>query len=149
MKKIILVLIILLMCGCSKETKLLDLNNIKSNLENLTYEEKNMFENNEYYTLERLENKYGVKLNNVDEYIIYMPTLVTSSNMYFILSTNSKESLKKEMNELLNLIEKSWGNGYAPLEEKKVKERKEIEYGKYLIYIISDNNELVYDEIIK
>lgn len=150
MKKLFIVFTILLLCGCNKEEVKLDLNKIKVDLENLTYEEEPMFKNANYYTLDSIAAKYDVDLDfdNIDEYLINIPISGEKANMYIIVSAStSKKELKADMDELLSKIEAAWGNGYKPEEEAKIDNRLEREYGNYLIYIISDDNDLVYNKI--
>lgn len=149
MKKIFSILIIglLFLTGCNNEN-VLDLDKVKIDLENISYNDEAMFSNNTYYTKEKIEAKYGVDLSSIDEYIISMPSIANKSNMYIIVSYNDKVEAKKQINDLFDLIKTSFSNGYAPIELDKIENKYEKEYGKYLIYIVSDDNNKVYNEII-
>ena len=149
MKKIfLLILTSLLLIGCTKETKL-NLNEIKDRLSKLEDNGTVIFGENQYYDLDKLERKYDLDTSEVDEYIVSMHTNEASSNLYIIASyKKSKDKLKKELDKLIELEKSSFSNGYFPLELQKVENYYYKEYGKYLIYIVSDNNELVYKNII-
>ena len=150
MKKIIIFLItIILLSGCGNSSKL-NLDKIKNKLENLEENNNEIFNNNIYYDKNKLEKKYDLDTTEIDDYIISMHSNESSSNLYIIASyKNSKEKLKKELDKLIDLEKASFSNGYFPLELSKVENYYYKEYGKYLIYIVSDNNELVYKKIIE
>ena len=151
MKKVLLFIfsiVLLSGCGASKETKL-NLDKIKNKLEALEDNGEIIFKDNIYYNLDKLEGKYDIDTSEIDEYIVSIHSKETPSNLYMIVSyKNSKDKLKKELDKLIE-AEKSATNGYFPLEYKKVEDHYYKEYGKYLIYIVSDNNELVYQKIIE
>ena len=149
MKKIfLLVLVSIMLIGCTKETKL-DLNNVKNKLSKLEDNGTIIFGENQLYDLDKLERKYDLDTSEIDEYIVSMHMNEASSNLYIVASyKKSKDKLKKELDKLIELEKNSFSNGYFPLELQKVENYYYKEYGKYLIYIVSDNNELVYKTII-
>ena len=150
MKKVLLFIFsIVLLSGCGKTTKL-NLEKIKNKLETLESNGQVIFSDNAYYDLTKLENKYDIDTSEIDEYIVSMHKNEANSNLYIIASyKNSKEKLKNELDKLIDLEKASFGNGYFPLELRKVEDYYYKEYGKYLIYIVSDDNELVYQKIIE
>ncbi len=149
MKKVfLLVLVSIMLIGCTKETKL-DLNNVKDKLSKLEDNGTIIFGENQLYDLDKLERKYDLDTSEIDEYIVSMHMNEASSNLYIVASyKKSKDKLKKELDKLIELEKNSFSNGYFPLELQKVENYYYKEYGKYLIYIVSDNNELVYKTII-
>ena len=149
MKKVfLLVLVSIMLIGCTKETKL-DLNNVKNKLSKLEDNGTIIFGENQLYDLDKLERKYDLDTSEIDEYIVSMHMNEASSNLYIVASyKKSKDKLKKELDKLIELEKNSFSNGYFPLELQKVENYYYKEYGKYLIYIVSDNNELVYKTII-
>ena len=149
MKKVfLLVLVSIMLIGCTKETKL-DLNNVKDKLSKLEDNGTLIFGENQLYDLDKLERKYDLDTSEIDEYIVSMHMNEASSNLYIVASyKKSKDKLKKELDKLIELEKNSFSNGYFPLELQKVENYYYKEYGKYLIYIVSDNNELVYKTII-
>ena len=151
MKKILIVLVTILLVGCSntKEEKL-DLNKIKTKLETLEDNGEVIFSDNQYYDLDKLERKYDLDTSEFKDYIVSMHKNEANSNLYIIASyKKSKDKLKQELDKLIDLEKSSFSNGYFPLELQKVENYYYKEYGKYLIYIVSDNNELVYKYIIE
>lgn len=152
MKKLLCILgMVLLLSGCGNSTNELDLNRIKSELSNLDNNGSLMFKNNEEITSEVLKNKYGVDTSLMKEFIVYMPTLIESSNMYIIVKYDSanKNSVKAELDKLITKYEDQWSLGYAPLEESKVRDRLEKEVGNCFVVIVSDDNEKVFEIINK
>ena len=150
MKKVLLFIFsIVLLSGCGKENKL-NLENIKNKLETLESNGQVIFSDNIYVNLDKLEGKYDIDTSEIDEYIVSIHSKETPSNLYIIASyKNSKDKLKKELDKLIELEKASFGNGYFPSELKKVENYYYKEYGKYLIYIVSDDNELIYQKIIE
>lgn len=150
MKKIFVVLFTLvLLTGCEKSKKL-DLTRIKNDLNNLEYNDQKIFEENTCYDLDRLERKYDLDISEFNDYLVCIHQNEASSNLYIIASyKKSKDKLKTELDKLIELEKNSFSNGYFPKELQKVENYYYKEYSNYLIYIVSDNNELVYKKIIE
>ena len=148
MKKILIfVLVLTIFTGCNNKVSELDLDKIKNKLETLEYNENKMFDC-VYYDLDKLEFKYDIDINKIDKYLVCLHKNETSSNSYIIASyKNNKYELKSELDRLINYEKDSFSLGYYPKEEEKIENHYYKEDGKYLIYIISDNNELVYKAI--
>lgn len=152
MKKILVIISMLfLLTGCNKEEKVLNFNEVKNDLNNLTFENSKMFLNNQMIDSETLKSKYNVDTTNMEEYLISMPTLVESSNMYVVVKAKEgmENDVKNQLENLMTRYEKQWSMGYAPKEEAKVRNRLEEIDGSYFIYIISDDNDLVLETIKK
>lgn len=150
MKKILYVIIsIILLSGCSKNDVKLDLDKVESNLNNLTYESESMFGKNEMVDLEHLTVKYGFDASNIDDSLISMTKVTDSASMYaiFLPKKGEKEAAKEAIEQFLTKYDQSWMMGYAPDQEILVENRLEEEYGNYLIYIISNDNEKVLETI--
>ena len=151
MKKILLSILVLtlFLTGCGSDKKL-NLDKIKTKLESLEYNNQLIFSDNQYYDLDKLERKYDLDTSEIKEYIVSMHKNEANSNLYIIASyKNSKDKLKKELDKLIELEKSSFSNGYFPKELQKVENYYYKEYDKYLIYIVSDNNEFVYNKIIE
>lgn len=150
MKKILLVLVLTIMLvGCSKNEKL-NLTNIKNKLETLEYNGETIFSNNQYYDLDKLERKYELDTSEIKDYIVSIHKNESSSNLYIIASyKKSKSKAKQELDKLIEAEKSSFSNGYFPKEYQKLENYYYKEYGNYLIYIVSDCNELVYEKIIE
>ena len=147
MKKIIWAIAsCILLVGCGQQKVTLNLEEISNKVSTLTYQNKEMFNQNEILTESKLKSKYNLDTSNIESFKISMPTLMESSNMYMIVlpKEGKTQEVKTAMNQLLEKVEASWTVGnYAPKEADKVKNRLETSYGNYLIYIISDDNDLV------
>ena len=148
MKKILIsILVLTIFTGCNNKASELDLDKIKNKLEILEYNENKMFDC-VYYDLDKLEFKYDIDTNKIDKYLVCLHKNEMSSNSYIIVSyKENKDELKKELDRLINYEKDSFSLGYYPKEEEKIENHYYKEDGKYLIYIISDNNELVYKTI--
>lgn len=97
---------------------------------------------------ELLENSFDIKKEDVEEYKIGMPLIITSASGYYILkpAQGKIDIVKEKMNDYMEKLENQWKT-YLPDQYDLVKNRKEETYGDYLIYIISSDNEAVYKEI--
>ena len=102
MKKILIfILVLTIFTGCNKESNL-DLEKIKNKLETLEYNENKMFDC-VYYDLDKLEFKYDIDINKIDEYLVCLHKNETSSNSYIIVSyKENKNELKNELDRLIN-----------------------------------------------
>ncbi len=96
---------------------------------------------------EFLESLIGIKTSDLDEFLV-KSSIMTQSNSYYILKPkkDKKEEVKNKMDEYMDNLEIQWKT-YAPAQYDLVKHRLKEEYGDYLIYIISSDNELVFNKI--
>ena len=97
---------------------------------------------------ETLESQFNINKSNVKEYLIKVPMMITSSNSYIIIKPvdGKKDEVKEKIDEYMTKLEKQWET-YLPEQYELVKNRLEKEYGDYLIYIVSSNNDLVFETI--
>ena len=97
---------------------------------------------------ETLESQFNINKSDVKEYLIKVPMMITSSNSYIIIKPEDgkKDEIKEKMDEYMTKLEKQWET-YLPIQHELVKNRLEKEYGDYLIYIISSDNDLVFETI--
>ena len=93
---------------------------------------------------EDLTNRYDIKPEMVDEYLIKMPTMIVNANTYVIIkpSKGNKDEVKEKMDTYMANLEEQWKT-YLPDQYDLVKNRLFEEYEGYLIYIISEDNDLV------
>ncbi len=97
---------------------------------------------------ETLESQFNINKSDVKEYLIKVPMMITSSNSYIIIKPvdGKKDEVKEKIDEYMTKLEKQWET-YLPEQYELVKNRLEKEYGDYLIYIVSSNNDLVFETI--
>jgi len=98
---------------------------------------------------ESLEQVFKIKPEDLEEYLIAIPAMNVRTNSYFIVKPKAdkedtvKEALEAYMKNLETQMENYLADQYSLIEE-----RLEKEYGGYYIYIISNDNEKVYNEIV-
>ncbi|MEG1597419.1 MAG: DUF4358 domain-containing protein [Bacilli bacterium] len=99
---------------------------------------------------EMLKNNFLIKKGMVDEYLIQTPMVIVSSNMYAIIkpSKGNEEKVKEAMDNYFAKLEEQWKT-YLVDQYELVTNRKETKVGKYLVYIISNDNDKVLNEIKK
>lgn len=99
---------------------------------------------------EVLRTQFDINPTDLDSYLIATPMMMTQTNGYYILKPASgKENVVKEkMTTYMTNLEEQWKT-YLPDQYELVKNRKEVTYGDYLIYIISSDNDKVFEEIKK
>ena len=97
---------------------------------------------------ETLESQFNINKSDVKEYLIKVPMMITSYNSYIIIKPvdGKKDEVKEKIDEYMTKLEKQWET-YLPEQYELVKNRLEKEYGDYLIYIVSSNNDLVFETI--
>ena len=97
---------------------------------------------------ETLESQFNINKSDVKEYLIKVPMMITSSNSYIIIKPvdGKKDEVKEKIDEYMTKLEKQWET-YLPEQYELVKNSLEKEYGDYLIYIVSSNNDLVFETI--
>lgn len=95
-----------------------------------------------------LVNKYGIEKDLVEEYLIREPMIITSANTYVILKPveGKKDEVIKKMDEYMGKLEEQWST-YLPDQYDLVKDRLKEEYGDYVIYVVSKDNDLVFKTI--
>jgi len=137
-----LVIFAILLGGCGTEvTYNLDMEAASKKLD-----EK--FTNMKDMDTKELDAVYGVDVSLAEEYIIKSSTL-NNGYLYAIFKVDKgKESkLKKQMDNMFNVLIKN-SNLYSPEAVKLLNDHLEVSIGNYLIYIVSDNNQDMY-EIVK
>lgn len=157
MKKLIplLMLAILVVTGCSnkEETKTLNLVDIEDKIAGLAYSVNDdtktvdlIFKENMTVTEDYVSSVYGVNFENIEEFLINMPTSTDTAEMYAIVLPKSGKSavVKKEMDSFISQYQSEYENSQLSEMTKNVFSKT---YGEYLIYIISNKSETVYNTI--
>ena len=141
MKKIVAVLsifILLFVTGCGNTVSELNVGNTKSIIET---DLKNMQEVDE----ESLKDVYGLNLDLMEVHIIKQNT---EGDLYAIIKTNEKSKVKNDMTKYFEKIQKFNAN-YSPERLEILNNRVEKEIGDYLIYIVAENADEIYNNIVK
>ncbi len=142
MKKVLILFVLLfLVTGCGKES----VTNL--DLKKASEEVASIYTNMEDMDKDELKAIYGLDVSLLDEYEIKSSSL---SNGYFyaILKVDDKNTkeVKKQMDNLFKVLE-SQSDLYSPEAVKLIKNRLETSIGNYLIYIVSEDNDAMYDVI--
>lgn len=160
MKKIILMITcILIMTGCStKEDNnkniTLDMNKIKETATNITLKdgskEVKPFQNKESINDLDLIEGYGIDVSLLEEYIIYISSSVEDPSMFMVLKPN-KEKVSVVKYQVEDMFDKylSAYMGYYPEAATIIEDKMEKEINDYLIYIVSLDNQKVYNQILE
>jgi len=100
-------------------------------------------------TSETLQDTIGVDPATVTEFAIKQPAMITSSTTYMVVkpANGKKNDVKAALDNYMVNLENQWAT-YLPDQYELVKNRMYKEYGDYLIYIVSTDNELIYNTII-
>lgn len=135
MKKFILVLVMILLVGCGKNS--LDLESIESKIK-----DTNLFSNN-MVDLDYLNSKYGLDTEGISEAKICMSSMLDNASMYAIFKADNVNEVKKNTDAFMEKYSSSWMMGYNLEQESLVENRVVTTYDNYIIYIISTDNEKV------
>lgn len=144
MKKIIIVcLMVLLLGGCASSSNMTNLD-IEGASKALDQEYTNMTDMDK----DELSIVYGLDVSLLEEYEIKSSQLM-NGNFYAILKVNdkNKDEVVEQMSNLFDVLE-SQSNLYSPEAVKLIENHLETSVGNCLIYIVSEDNEAMY-EIIK
>ena len=93
---------------------------------------------------EVLSDVYGINLSLMESYVIKKNS---NGEMYAIVLTSNKTDAKDEMEKYFEKV-RDFNVAYSPEQVKLIDERLEKEIGNYLIYIVSENSEKIYQDII-
>jgi uncharacterized protein YceK len=142
MKKVLILFVLLfLVTGCGKES----VTNL--DLKKASEEVASIYTNMEDMDKDELKAIYGLDVSLLDEYEVKSSSL---SNGYFyaILKVDDKNTkeVKKQMDNLFKVLENQ-SDLYSPEAVKLIKNRLETSIGNYLIYIVSEDNDAMYDVI--
>lgn len=141
MKKIVVVLgifILLFVTGCGNTVSELNVDDTKDIIES---DLKNMQEVDE----DSLKDVYGLNLDLMEVHIIKQNT---DGDLYAIIKTNKKSEVKNDMTKYFEKIEK-FNTNYSPERLEILNNRVEKEIGDYLIYIVAENADEIYNNVVK
>lgn len=96
-----------------------------------------------------LETLTGVNPKDLDEFLVKNSVMTQASSYYILKPKAGKEDKVEEaMDDYMDRLEDQWET-YLPDQYELVENRLEEEYGYYLIYVISNDNSLVFKTIKK
>ena len=141
MKKVnilIVMLLALILTGCGNSSlNELDINKASSAIEETL---KNM----EVVEDATLEDVYDLDLSKIEEQVI---KLNEDGDLYAIIRTNDKESVKEDMDEYFEKI-KQFNEAYSPERMEILENRLEKQIGDCLIYIVAEDASGIYEDIL-
>jgi hypothetical protein len=91
-----------------------------------------------------LEDVYGLNLDLMEVHVIKENT---SGDLYAIIKTTNKNQTKKDMENYFEKV-KTFNANYSPERLQILEDRVEKEIGDYLIYIVAENADAIYENII-
>lgn len=144
MKKIIVILgLFLCLTGCGKESKEYDFVSLGSKLEPY-------FPNTSEMTKEELETRYDVEADNMKESYIRMSSTSNQADLFFMIKPvdGKKMEVKEDLDTLLESFLTQYEMYYTK-EAEKIKDKKYMEQDGYLIYIVSDKQDLIVELLEK
>lgn len=155
MKKILLIITcFLILTGCNTQgdnsNAKLSMEEIKEKLTKVEIEKVTPYSNTESINDLDLIEGYGIDVTLLEEYVIHISSSVEDPSMYMVLKPNSekKSVVKYQVEEMFNRYLSAY-MGYYPEAATIIEDKMEKEYGDYLIYIVSLDNQKVYNEILE
>lgn len=97
---------------------------------------------------ENVKDIIGIDPSALDEFLIETPMMIVQSSTYIIVkpASGKEQEVKDAINDYMKKLEEQWKT-YLPDQYELVKNRKEEKLGDYLIYIISKDNQKVFETI--
>ena len=99
-------------------------------------------------TKENVKDTLNIDPASLDEFLMETPMMIVQSNTYIIVrpASGKEQEVKDAINAYMKRLEEQWKT-YLPDQYELVKNRKEEKLGDYLIYIVSSDNEKVFNTI--
>ena len=141
LKKIIMVIgLAIILAGCNKSASTLDMKGASTSLD-----EK--YQNMALMSDKELEGIYNQDTTLMEEYII-KSSENQDGNFYALIKVKSenKEKVKNNMDEMFSILENQ-SSLYSPEAVNLIKNKLVTSVGDYLIYIVSENNEEMYNVV--
>ncbi len=138
MKKLALFLFVFLfLVGCGKTDKQLDMVTAKDAIEK-------RLSGMTVIPDSTLKDAYGLDLNNMEDWAFKQNE---DGDLYAIIKTSKKTVVKNEMKEYFAKV-KDFNASYSPKRLEILENRLEKELGNYLIYIVAENCDSIYNDIL-
>lgn len=138
MKKIVMLLIVCIMLsGCTTTTTEIDMGRTQTVIEN-TLKEMAVVDD------ETLTDVYNLDLSLMNAHTIKQNT---GGDLYAIIETDNKQEVKEQMDEYFEKV-KQFNTAYSPERLEILENRVEKEIGNYLIYIVAEDADDIYKDIL-
>jgi len=97
---------------------------------------------------DQIKDTLNIESTDVEEFLMKMPMMMVQSNTYIIVkpASGKEETVKNAIEDYMKKLEEQWST-YLPEQYELVKNRKVEKIGNYLVYIVSNNNDLVFNTI--
>lgn len=141
LKKIIMVVgLAIILAGCNKSASTLDMKKASTSLD-----EK--YQNMALMSDKELEGIYNQDTTLMEEYII-KSSENQNGNFYALIKVKpeNKDKVKNNMDEMFSILENQ-SSLYSPEAVNLIKNKLVTSVGDYLIYIVSENNEEMYNVV--
>lgn len=141
LKKIIMVIgLAIILAGCNKSVSTLDMKGASTSLDK-------KYQNMALMSEKELEGIYNQDITLMEEYII-KSSENQDGNFYALIKVKSenKEKVKNNMDEMFSILENQ-SSLYSPEAVNLIKNKLATSVGDYLIYIVSENNEEMYNVV--
>lgn len=138
MKKIaLLLLVFLFLVGCGKTDKQLDMVEAKVAVEKRLSGMVTISDST-------LTDAYGLDLNNMENWTFKQNE---EGDLYAIIKTSKKTVVKNAMKEYFAKV-RDFNESYSPKRLEILENRLEKELGDYLIYIVAEDSNSIYNDIL-
>lgn len=141
LKKIIMVIgLAIILAGCNKSASTLDMKKASTSLD-----EK--YQNMALMSDKELEGIYNQDTTLMEEYII-KSSENQNGNFYALIKVKpeNKDKVKNNMDEMFSILENQ-SSLYSPEAVNLIKNKLATSVGDYLIYIVSENNQEMYNVV--
>ena len=97
---------------------------------------------------DQIKDTLNIEETDVEEFLMKMPMMMVQSNTYIIVkpTEGKEETVKNAIEDYMKKLEDQWST-YLPDQYELVENRKVEKIGDYLIYIVSTDNNLVFETI--
>jgi len=155
MKKLLLIIVCMFImtgCGNKEEDNVkvnLSMNEIKENLSSIKIDDSVPYASLDSVNDLDLIEGYGIDVTLLEDYVIYISSEVEDPSMYMVLKPK-EENISVVKYQVEDMFDKylSAYKGYYPEAATVIEDKMEKEYNGYLIYIVSNDNQKVYDKIL-
>jgi len=158
LRKILFVLLVaVLLVGCEKEeeketnvAKTLNKEEVKEKVGKLTFSDSEFtFTEDKSFNNSDAIKVYGVDTSLMEDTVYYIASDIVDPSMFIVakVSDDNEAVFKYQIKDMFEKYYNAYNN-YYPKEAKMINDRLEKEYEGYLIYVVSYDNNSVYQAIV-